>query len=101
MFLASKKQLLSIFQICNQLHYYYLIDGNKCKVLNAKNQIIHIFCRNNGLNTTLDLSWLGIDLSNTTNTLGLKHERSKQIHAYVAAVVKNALINQSELVQNS
>ena len=33
-----QKQLLSICQICNQLNYYYLIDGNKCEVLNSNNE---------------------------------------------------------------
>ena len=67
-----QKQLLSISQICNQLHFYYLIDGNKCEVLNSNNEIVHTCYRNNGLYTTRDLSWLGFDLSSATNVIGLK-----------------------------
>ena len=67
-----QKQLLSISQVCNQLNYYYLIDGDKCELLNSNNEIIHTCFRNNGLYTTRDLSWIGIDLSNATNDIGLK-----------------------------
>ena len=84
-----QKQLLSISQICNQLHYYYLIDGNKCEVLNSDNEIVHTCYRNNGLYTTRDLSWLGFDLSSATNLIGLKQNQAKQIHAYVAGVAKH------------
>ena len=51
-----QKQLLLISQICNQLNFYYLIDGNKCEVLNSNNKTIHTCFRNNGLYTTRDLS---------------------------------------------
>ena len=61
-----QKQLLSISQICNQLNFYYLIDGRKCEVLNSNNEIIHICHRNNELYTTRDLSWLGFDLSSAS-----------------------------------
>jgi hypothetical protein len=100
-------QLLSISQIFNQLNFfylidgYYLIDGNKCEVLNSNNEIIHTCFRNNGLYTTRDLSWIGIDLSNATNDIGLKRAQAEQIHAYVAGIAKNALIIQSELLQQS
>jgi hypothetical protein len=87
-----QKQLLSISQICNQLKYYYLIDGNKCEVLNSNNELVHTCLRNNGLYTTKDLSWIGFDLSNATNDVGLKRARAQQIHAYVADVTKNSLI---------
>jgi hypothetical protein len=56
-----QKQLLSLSQICNQLNYYYLIDGNKCEVLNSNNETIHTCIRNNSLYTTRDLFWIGID----------------------------------------
>ena len=45
--------------------------------------------------------WIGIDLSNATNDIGLKRARAKQIHAYVAGMAKNALIIQSEVLQQS
>ena len=96
-----QKQLLSISQICNQLNFYYLIDGRKCEVLNSDNEIIHTCHRHNGLYTTRDLSWLGFDLSSATNMVGLKQNRAKQIHAYIAGVAKEALIIQSELIQNA
>ena len=96
-----QKQLLSICQICNQLNFYYLIDGRKCEVLNSENEIIHTCHRNNGLYTTRDLSWLGFDLSSATNMVGLNQNRAKQIHAYIAGVAKEALIIQSELIQNA
>ena len=96
-----QKQLLSISQICNQLHFYYLIDGSKCEVLNSNNEIVHTCYRNNGLYTTRDLSWLGFDLSSATIMIGLKQYRAKQIHAYVAGVAKDALIIQSEIIQHS
>ena len=96
-----QKQLLSTSQICNQLHFYYLIDGNKCEVLNSNTEIVHTCYRNNGLYTTRDLSWLGFDLSSATNVIGLKQTRAQQTHAYVAGVAKNALIIQSEIIQHA
>ena len=44
---------------------------------------------------------LVLDLSNATNLIGLKQNRAKQIHAYVAGVAKHALIIQSELIKHS
>ena len=59
-----QKQLLSIFQVCNQLNYFYIINGTKLEVVNNNNQeVVHTCHGNNGLYTTRDLSWLGIDLS--------------------------------------
>ena len=87
--------------ICNQLQFYYLIDGNKCEVLNSNNEIVHTCYRNNGLYTTRDLSWIGFDLSSATNLIGLKQNRAKQIHAYVADVAKHALIIHSEIIQHA
>jgi hypothetical protein len=78
-----------------------LIDGAKCEVLNSANEIIHTCVRNNGLYTTRDLSWIGIDLSNATNQIGLKQARAKQIHSYVAGITKDALVIQAELLQQS
>ena len=44
-----QKQLLSISQICNQLHYYYLINGTKLEVIkNSNNKVVHTCNRNNG-----------------------------------------------------
>jgi hypothetical protein len=72
-----QKQLLSISQICIQLQYYYLIDGTKCKVLISNNEVVQTFYPKNGLYTMRDLSWLGINLSNATNDIGLKQELAK------------------------
>ena len=55
----------------------------------------------NGLCTTRDLSWIGIDLSNATNDTGLRRGRAKQIHAYVTGIARDALLIQSELIQQS
>ena len=70
-------------------------------MLNSNNETIHTCFRNNGLYTTRDLSWIGINLSNATNDIGLKRARAKQIYAYVAGMAKNALIIQSKLLQQS
>ena len=52
-----QKQLLSISQICNQLNYFYIINGTKLEVVNNNNQeVVHTCHRNNGFYTTRDLS---------------------------------------------
>ena len=88
-----QKQLLSISQICNQLNYAYLINGTKLEVINNVNQeVVHTCYRNNGLYTTHDLSWLGIDLSKSHNSTSLNPIRASKISNYIAGVSKEALI---------
>ena len=95
-----QKQLLSIFQICNQLNYFYIINGTKLEVVNNNNQeVVHTCHRNNGLYTTRDLSWLGIDLSQASNSQILKPTRAAQIYNYIAGDSKSALIVQTEIIQ--
>ena len=92
-----QKQLLSISQICNQLNYAYLINGTKLEVINNVNQeVVHTCYRNNGLYTTRDLSWLGIDLSRSTYSTNLNPNRATQIYNFIAGVSKDSLIVQSE-----
>ena len=69
--------------------------------MNSDNEIVHTCFRKNGLYTTRDLSWIGIDLSNATNATGLRRGRAKQIHAYVTGIARDALLIQSELIQQS
>ena len=54
-----QKQLLSISQICNQLNYFYIINGTKLEVVNNNNQeVVHTYHRNNGLyNEGSILAW--------------------------------------------
>ena len=72
-----------------------------CEVLNSDNKIVHTCFRKNGLYTTRDLSWVGINLSNATNDTRLKRGRAKRIHAYVTGIARDALLIQSELIQQS
>ena len=95
-----QKQLLSISLICNQLNYFYIIYGSKLEVVNNANQeVVHTCHRNNGLYTTRDLSWLGIDLSQASNSHNLRPTRAAQIYNYIAGVFKAALIVQTEMIQ--
>ena len=95
-----QKQLLSISQICNQLNYFYIINGTKLEVINNANQeVVHTCHRNNGLYTTRDLTWLGIDLSKASNSPNLKPARAEQIYNYISGVSKSALIVQTEIIQ--
>ena len=95
-----QKQLLSISQICNQLKYFYIINGTKLEVVNNNNQeVVHTCHRNNCLYTTRDLSWLGIDLSQASNSHNQKPTRASQIYNYIAGVSKSALIVQTEIIQ--
>jgi hypothetical protein len=96
-----QKQLLSISRICNQLNYAYLINCTKLEVINNVNQeVVHTCYRNNGLYTTRDLSWLGIDLSRSQNSTDLNLIRASKIYSYIAGVSKEALIVQTELIQS-
>ena len=95
-----QKQLLSTSQICNQLNYFYIINGTKMEVVNNTNQdVVHTCHRSNGLYTTRYLSWLGIDLSQASNSQNLKPTRAAQIYNYIAGVSKAALIVQTEIIQ--
>ena len=79
-----QKQLLSISQICNQLNYFYIINGSKLEVIyNANQEVVHTCHRNNGLYTTRDLTWLGIDLSQASKSSTLKLARADQIYNYI------------------
>ena len=96
-----QKQLLSISQICNQLNYVYLINGTKLEVINnANKEVVHTCHRNNGLYTTRNLFWHGIDLSRASNSPNLNPKRATQIFNYIAGVSKDALIVQTELIQS-
>jgi hypothetical protein len=96
-----QKLLLSISQICNQLNYFFLINGMKLEVINnANKEVVHTCHRNNGLYTTRDLSWLGIDLSRSSISTGLQPNQASQIFNYIAGVSKATLIVQTEIIQS-
>jgi hypothetical protein len=68
---------------------------------NANNEVVHTCYRNNGLYTTRDLSWLGINLSQSSNSAVLQTNRASQIFNYIAGVSKSALIFQTEIIQSN
>jgi hypothetical protein len=75
--------------------------GTKLEVINSANQeVVHTCYRNNGLYTTRDLSWLGIELFRASNSTNLNPKRETQFFNYIAGVSKDALIVQTELFQS-
>jgi hypothetical protein len=56
--------------------------------------------RNNGMYTTCDLSWLGIDLSRASSFPNLNQKLAAQIFNYIAGVSKAALIVHTEINQS-
>jgi hypothetical protein len=68
---------------------------------NANNEVVHTCYGNNGLYTTRDLSWLGIDLARASTSAELQPNRASQIFNYIAGVSKSALIVQTEIIQSN
>jgi hypothetical protein len=52
-----------------------------------------------GLCSTYDLEWLGINILDAASQLMVTQERSKMIHAYLAGTANEVMEHQMEFVQ--
>ena len=63
------------------------------------NKILHECNMADGLYSTYDLEWLGINILDAAPDLTVTQERSQMIHAYLAGTANEIMENQTELVQ--
>jgi hypothetical protein len=67
---------------------------------NFNKELVHTCHKNNSLYTTRNLSWLGINLFQSSNNPDLQPNQAAQIFNYIAGVSKAALIVQTKIIQS-
>ena len=65
------------------------------------NKILHECNMADGLYSTYDLEWLGINILDAAPDLTVTQTRGKMIHAYIAGTANEVMENQMALVQES
>ena len=91
--------------VCRDLNAFFVTDTTRCvcfeKVTNKSNKILHECNMADGLYSTYDLEWLGINILDAALDLTVTQERSNIILAYIAGTANELMKHQMAMVQKS
>jgi hypothetical protein len=99
---ALQRNLISVFHEFRDLNTFFVTDTKRCACFEKDtNHILYECSMANGLYSTYDLEWLGINILNAAPDLMVTQERSNRIHAYIGGTANEAMEHQMALVQES
>jgi hypothetical protein len=91
-----------VSHVCRDLNAFFVMDNERCTCFEKDtNKILHECNMADGLYSTYDLEWLGINILDEAPDLTVTQERSKLLHAYLAGTATEAMEHQMALVQDS
>jgi hypothetical protein len=74
--------LISVSHVCRDMKAYFVNDNVRCVCLeNGSNTILHKCNKADGLYSTYDLEWLGINILDVAPDLLVTPDRSQMIHS--------------------
>ena len=98
---ALQKKLISVSHVCRDLNAFFVTTITRCVFEKGTNKILHECNMADGLYSTYDLEWLGINILDAAPDLTVTQERSQMIHAYLAGTANVVMEHQMALVQES
>ena len=100
--MALQKNLISASHVCRAPNAFFVTDTARCACYEkGTSKILHECNMADGLNSTYDLEWLGINILDAAPDLMVTKELSKMIHAYLAGTANEVMEHQMALVQES
>ena len=97
-----QKNLISVSHVCRDLKAFFVTDTTRCACFEkGTNKILHECNMADGLHSTYDLEWLGINILDAAPDLTVTKERSNMNHAYIAGTANEVMEHQMALVQES
>ena len=88
--------------VCRDLNAFFVTDTTRCVCFEkGTNKILHECNMADGLYSTYDLEWLGINILGAAPDLTVTQERSNMIHAYIAGTANEVMEHQMALVRES
>jgi len=78
-----------VSHVCRDLNAFFVTDNERCACFEkGANKILHECNMSDGLYSTYDLEWLGINILDAAPDLTVTQERSKMIHAHFTGKFK-------------
>ena len=97
-----QKNLISISHVCKDVKAYFVVDNDRCVCLEkGSNTILHECNMADGLYSTYDLEWLGINILDASPDLLVSPDRSRMIHDYIAGTAMEVMAYQVDVVQEA
>jgi hypothetical protein len=96
-----QRNLISVSHVCQDMHGFFAFFEDHCVfVQHTTGQILCDYPLSDGLYSTMDLSWLGINLLDIDPPMGITQQRANDIYSYVAGTVEEAYHVQEEVMQD-
>ena len=97
-----QKNLISVSHVCRDMNAYFVTDNVRCVCLEkGSNTILHECNMTDGLYSTYDLEWLGINNLEAAPDLLVTQDRSRMIHDYIAGTAMEVMSHQVDIVQEA
>jgi hypothetical protein len=96
-----QRNLISVSHVCQEMQGFFAFFSDRCIFVQpSTGQILCDYPLSDGLYSTLDLAWLGINLLDIDVPVSMTPQRAHDISTYIAGVIEDAYHVQEELLQN-
>ena len=97
-----QKNLISVSHVCKDIGGYFIMDDLKCQFIDKKSQQVIFSCSiKSDLNSTMDLTWLGIYSATLAPKSIITRERSEAIVNYIDGIHAEAMMVQQTIMENA
>ena len=97
-----QKNLISVSHVCRDMKAYFVTDNVRCICLEkGTNTVLHECNMADGLYSTYDLEWLGINILEAALDLLVTPDKSRIIHVYIAGTAMEVMAYQVDVVQEA
>jgi hypothetical protein len=92
-----------VSHVCKDVNAYFVTDEARCVCLEkGTNKILHECLMAEGLYSTYDLKWLGINILDAAPDLIVAPDMSQMIHACIAGTaIMEAMYHQVDVIQEA
>ena len=97
-----QKNLISVSHVCKDMKAYFVTDNVRCICLEkGTNKVLHECNMADGLYSTYDLEWLGINILDAAPDLMVTPDKSRMIRDYIEGTAMEAMAYQVDVVQEA
>jgi hypothetical protein len=97
-----QKNLIYVSHVCKDINSYFVANEARFVCLEkGKNKILHECLMAEGLYSTYNLEWLGINILDADPDLIVTPDRGQMIHAYIAGTAMETMDHQVDVIQET
>ena len=97
-----QKNLISVSHVCKDMKTYFVTDNARCIYLEkGTNKVLHECNMADGLYSTYDLEWLGINILEAAPDLLVTPDKCRMIRDYIGGTAMEAIAYQVDVVQEA